>query len=102
MAQFLHHELADGAGRHFALAEHPQLVTDAAHGLLDRLGADRTLLQRLDHAVRELALVERFAAAVALDHTRHQQLGGLKRSETLAAAQALAPAPDLSAIGGQP
>ena len=31
-------------------------MTNAAHGLLDRLGADRALLQRLDHAVGEFAL----------------------------------------------
>src|SRR3984957_2391602 len=102
VAQLLHHQLADRARGHLALAQHPQLVADAAHGLLDCLGADRPLLQCLDHAVREFALVERFAAAVALDDARHQQLRGLKGREALTAAQALAPAADLAAVGGQP
>ena len=45
--QLLHDQLAHHARGNFALAEHAQLVADAPDGLLDRLEADRALLQRL-------------------------------------------------------
>src|SRR5579872_4075028 len=59
--QLLHDQLANGACRNLALTQHPQLVTNACAGLLDRLDAYRTFLQRLGHAGFELALIERLA-----------------------------------------
>src|SRR5580692_4270471 len=100
--QFLHDKLTDHARGHLAFAQHPQFVTDAPDGFLDGFRADRPLLQRLGHAAGKLVLIERLAAAIALDDTRHEQLRGLKGREALAAAQALAPTADLAAIGRQP
>ena len=65
------------------------------------LARHRPLLQRLVHAGAQLALVERLAAAVALDHQRHHQLGGLEGREALAALQALAAAADLPPLARQ-
>jgi hypothetical protein len=39
---------------------------------------------------------------IPLDDTRHNQLSGLESRETLGAAQAFSPAPDLTTITGQP
>ena len=64
-------------------------------GGLDRVAADRALLERLRDAGAELALVEGLARAVVLDDLRHDELGGLEGREALAAGQAFAPAADL-------
>src|SRR5579859_118838 len=102
MAQFLHDELTNGARRHLALAEHTQIVADAPDRLLDRLGTDWALLEGFGHALLELVLVKWLAAAVALDHTRHQQFCRLEGREALTAAKALAPPTDLAAVSRQP
>src|SRR5271170_1101369 len=72
VSQLFHHHLAERSRRHLALSQHTQLVTDARHRGVDRLTADRSLLQRTDQPGAEFALVEGLAAAVALDDTRHQ------------------------------
>ena len=99
LVQLFHHDLADLARGHFALAEAAQLARDVADRFLDGLARYRPLLQRLEHAAAQLALVERHAALVALHHQRHHQLGGLERGEALAAGQAFAAAADLRALG---
>ncbi len=101
MPQFFHDQLAHLPRRYFALSQHPQPVTDARYGRLYRITADRSLLQRLDHAGRQLGFIERFAAAVALDHARQQQFGRLEGGEALAAIQTLTPPADLPAVAGQ-
>ncbi|VTM00339.1 putative lipoprotein [Pseudomonas aeruginosa] len=50
---------------------------------------------------RSLFLVERLAAAVLLDQTRHDQLGGLEGGEAFTAGQALAAPAHLIALGDQ-
>ena len=45
-----------------------------------------------------LASIVGFAAAIALDHHRHHELGRLEGREALAALQALAAAADLTAF----
>ena len=102
MTQLLHHELADGARRHLALAEAAQLVNTRLDRCVD---AARALTGRFSSAfsmpLRSLRSSNRFAAAIALDHQRHQQLGGLEGREALATAQTLAPAADLAALAGE-
>ena len=95
LVQLLHDELADHARGDLALAERAQPVADALDRGLDRLAADRPLLERLQHARAQLALVEGLARAVVLDHLRHDELRGLEGREALAAGQALAAAADL-------
>jgi len=99
--QLLHHQLADGAGRDFAVAEAAHAMHDTAHGLVDLLARHRALLERLLHAGTQFGLIERLASAITLDHERHEQLCRLEGRETLAALQALAAAADLPPLAGE-
>src|SRR6056297_789622 len=101
-AQLLHHHLAEQGRGDLTLAEGAQPVDEMADGLLQRLRADRPLLQRPRQAAAELLLVEGLAALVALDDARHDQFGGLEGGEALAAVLALAPTADLPAFRGEP
>src|SRR5579859_816727 len=101
MPQLLHDQLADGARGYLALAHPAQLVANPRHRRVDRLAADRALFQRLLHAGAQLALIERLAAAVALDHGRHHQFGRLEGCEAFRALEALASPPDLPSFVGQ-
>src|SRR6185295_4120061 len=101
IVQLLHRQLADQPRVHFALAERAQFVADVHDRGIERFARHRALLQRLEHAIAELAFVERLAAGVVLDDARHHQLGRLERRETLVALQALAAAADLLSFAGQ-
>src|SRR6185369_4181098 len=101
IVQLLHRQLADQPRVHFALAERAQFVADVHDRGIERFARHRALLQRLEHAIAELAFVERLAAGVVLDDARHHQLGRLEGRETLAALQALATAADLLSFAGQ-
>ena len=76
-------------------------MADALDRGLDRLAADRSLLERLHDPAAQLALVEGLARAVVLDDLRHDELGGLEGREPLAAGQAFAAAPDLVTLAGE-
>src|SRR5690606_33155185 len=101
-AQLLHDQIADQPARHLALAERLQVMHDPLNRLLDVLRLHRPLLQRREHAVAELRLVERLAALVALRHLRQQELGRLERREALVAGQTLAASAHLPALAGEP
>src|SRR5882672_5915799 len=101
MTQLLHHEIADRARVDFALAHASELVADALHRLLDGLARDRPLLERLQQARAQLRFIERFAAVVALDHLRHQELGRVKGREAFLAGEAFAAAADLPTFAGE-
>src|ERR1700679_985384 len=97
----LHDPLADGSRGYLAFAQAPQLVANPRDSGLDRLPADRALLQRLLHSRQELALIEGLAAAVALDHGRHQQLRGLEGGEAFGTGETFASSTNLPALTGQ-
>src|SRR5450755_1900038 len=68
--KLLHHHLADAARRNLALTQAAQLVTDTRGRSFDRLTRYRPLLERFLHSGEQLFLIERLAAAVALDDGR--------------------------------
>ena len=74
-----HDHFADLARRAFALEPVLQLLLDLVGNVLEIAESDGALLARLEHAVDELVLVERLAAAVALDNDERQALHNLKR-----------------------
>src|SRR5215831_10423549 len=96
--QLRHHPFTDLARGDFALVDRTQLAHDFAHDAVDRIARDRALLQRALDAGTQLALVERLAAAVALDDRRQLDFDRLERIEALAALLALAPPPDRAAV----
>ena len=88
-------------GGYLAVTETAHLVHDAAQSLVDLLARHRPLLERLLHAGAQLVFVEGLAPTVALDHQRHDQLGGLEGGEALAALQAFAAAAYLPPLARQ-
>jgi hypothetical protein len=96
--QLVHHQLADQPGRNLALAERAELVADVRHRGVDRIARHWALLERLEHSGAELRFVERLAVRVALDHPRHDELGGFEGREALAAVQTFAPAANLQPL----
>src|SRR6185312_5915422 len=91
----------DCARLHLTIAEAAHLVCDTADGLIQLVAGDRPLLERFLHARTQLRLVVGLAAAIALDHQRHDEFGGLEGREPLAAREALAAAADLPAFAGE-
>src|SRR5439155_23356212 len=65
-AQLLHHQLADGLGRHFQPLTAPQLGLDLLEQALDSLRAHWPLRARLGDAVAELGTIELLAAPILL------------------------------------
>src|SRR5690349_4375664 len=102
LLQLAHHQLADLARRHFALAAAAQVVDDLAHRVVDVVAGDGPLLQRALEARAQLALVEGLAPFAALDDCRQLQLRRLEGIEALAALRALATAAHGGAVLGQP
>src|ERR1035438_3878816 len=98
VAQLFHDHVPNAARRDLALAEAAQPVTDAGHGILDRFAAHGTFLERFLNAAAQLVLVERLAAAIALDDRRQQQLRLFEGREALRARQAFAPSTDLAPL----
>src|SRR5262249_6498243 len=101
-AQCVHHHLADGLRGDFALALALELAHDLGYRLLDALGLDWALAQRDLHRAQELVAVERYAAAVALDHHQLAQLHALERRKAEIAGDADAAAPDDGGILRRP
>ncbi len=95
MTQLLHDHLAHAARGDFPFSQAAQLVANPGHRGFDGVAADGALLERLLHAVEQLVLVEGFAAAIAFDHRRQQQLRRLEGRESLGAFQTFAAAADL-------
>src|SRR6476661_9850708 len=100
--QRLHHHLADGFRRDLALALAFQFAHHLGDDLVDALGLDRTLAQRDLHRAQQLVAIERYAAAIALDHDELAQLHALERGEAEIAAEAHAPPADHGRVFGRP
>jgi hypothetical protein len=93
-------ELADPLGCDLA-AGGAGLALDAVGDRLERARVDLALVRGAHERAPELAAVEGLAAAAALDHHDRLAEAALERGEALAAAPALAPAPDRgAAVGG--
>ena len=94
LGELAHHEVADAAGRHLALAERAQALDHPVDRALDLLGRHRALAQREHHAAHQLVAVEVGAAAVLLHQARHLEVDALVGGEALLAGDALAPPAD--------
>ena len=100
LAQFVHDELADLDRGHFALAADAQLVDHGAYRRFDLVFGHRTLLQRAVEASADLALVECFTGAIALDDGGQFQLHRFHGAEALATGFAFTPTTDRRAVFG--
>src|SRR6266700_1679317 len=101
MPKLLHHHLADTARCDFALAQTSQFMTNPGGGSLDRFAADGPLLQGPSHSGEQLVLIERLAAAVALDHGGQQQFRRFKCREAFRALETFAPPTNLAPFAGE-
>ena len=90
----LHDHLADLARRAFALEPVLQLLLDLVGNVLEIAESDGALFARLEHTVDKLVLVERLAAAVALDNNERQALHNLIRCEPALAGKAFPSPPN--------
>ncbi len=98
LAELLHHELAQGAGRHFSLGLFIENTLNLLDEKGDRLIRDGAFLARELDCTPELVGLKRLTRTIALDHEEPELFYFFKSGETTLASFALPSPPDRCSI----